>query len=148
MIVIYDPRDGTEPARYDADELTCGEADAVCRVSDLQWAEVGQALRQQSPGALRAVAWAWRKRQDPTLRLTAFDPPLRALKARFSIEEIPDFIQQIDRSGLTAEERAQALREVVDMAVDREAAAKVIEDGPKALVGPALSGSSGSATSS
>jgi hypothetical protein len=138
VIVIYDPRDGTDPVPYDADELTCGEADAVCRATDMQWPEVGQALRQQSPGAMRAVAWAWRKRADPTLRLAAFDPPLKALKARFSTEEIPDFIRQLDRAAISPEERAQGLREIVDFAVDPEAAAKVIEaeDGPKDPVSP------------
>lgn len=132
MIVIYQPK-GADPEQYDAEELTCSEADAVCRATDMQWAEVGQALRQQSPGVMRAVAWAWRKRAEPTLRLGEFDPPLKALKARFDTEEIPDFLKQLNRAPLSPAERTQALREIVDTALDPEAAAKVIEaeDGPK-----------------
>lgn len=147
MIVIYQPK-GAEPEQYDADELACSEADAVCRVTEMQWVEIGQALRQQSPAALRAVAWAWRKRSEPTLRLSAFDPPLKALKARFDTEEIPDFLKQLGRTGLTAAERAQALQEVVDMALDPDAAAAVIEAETAPKAQPAPTGEPGPSPSS
>lgn len=137
MIVIYTPK-GEEPGYYDAEELACSEADAVSRATELEWAAVGLALRRQAPSAMRAVAWAWRKRQEPTLRFSQFDPPLKALKARFSTEEIPDFLTQIDRSNFTEAERAQALREVVDMAVDPAEAQAVIDQAsaPKAEAAP------------
>lgn len=133
MIVIYSPK-GEEPREYDAEELTCGEADAVCRAVDLEWAQVRQALRSQAPGALRAVAWAWEKRGEPTLRFSAFDPPLKALKARFSVEEIPDFLDMVDRSpAFTPDMRAQVRQEVVALAMDPDGAqaALAAHDAPK-----------------
>lgn len=150
MIVIYTPK-GEQPRQYDAEELTCGEADAVCRATDMEWAQVRQALRNQAPGALRAVAWAWEKRAEPTLRLTHFDPPLKALRARFDAEEIPDFLDMVDRSPtFTAEMRLQVRQEVVALAIDREAVAEAVADHdvPKAPAADPASPSSAAITSS
>lgn len=150
MIVIYSPKDG-EGGTYDADELTCSEAEAVCRATDMQWGQVLQDLRVQAPSAMRAVAWAWRKRTEPTLRYSHFDPPLRALKARLTTEEIPDLIDQVSRSPMSAALRRQALAEILVLAVDPEAAQKAIDNAaaPKAqATTPETSESSGVTTNS
>lgn len=133
MIVIYTPKDA-EGAEYDSEELACSEADAVSRATELQWAQMGQALRQQSPAAMRAVAWAWRKRAEPTLRLSQFDPPLKSLKARFSTDEIPDFLRVVARSSFTPEQREQVYREVVDLALEPAEAERLVAEArdPKA----------------
>lgn len=127
MIVIYTP-EGAEPEHYNAQDLLTSEASAVCSATDMQWAQVDQALRQQSPAAMRAVAWARRKRADPALRLAAFDPPLRTLQVKFATEDIPEFLRQLDRATYTPREREQAQQEVIDMALDPDAARKIIAE--------------------
>jgi hypothetical protein len=149
MIVIYtDPNDGV-PREFDADLLTCGEADAVSRAIDVPWAAMGQALRNKSPQAMRGIAWAWLKRQQPTLRFSHFDPLLKSLTARFGTEEIPDFLDMVDRSPLTPEQREQAAAEVIANALDPEAARQAIADhhAPKEPAGTAPSPSSDATTS-
>jgi hypothetical protein len=152
MIVIYtDPADGAD-RHLDADLLTCGEADAVSRAIDLPWSGMGQALRNKSPQAMRGIAWAWLKRETPTLRFSHFDPLLKSLTARFSTEEIPEFLDVVDRSPLTTEQRAQARAEVIANAMDPDTARKIIaeHDAPKEPEIPEsdLSLSSGATTSS
>lgn len=127
MIVIYTPA-GEESRAYDAEGLTCGEADAVCRVMDMEWARVRQALRNHEPSALRAVAWVWEKRADPQLRYSHFDPPLKAVKARVDAEEIPELLRLVDSNPqFTEAMRAQARRECVDQAMDPDAARAAVE---------------------
>lgn len=152
MIVMYTPA-GMEPRQYDAEELTCGEADAVGRATDLSWQQVRQALRSQEPGALRAVAWAWEKRQEPTLRFSHFDPPLKTLKARFSNDEIPEFLTMADQSGMNAAQRERIGHEVVMYAVDPDGARQAVADHnapkePVSLDEPAPSDSSGTSGNS
>jgi hypothetical protein len=134
MIVIYTPEDGV-PREYDAEGLTCAEADAVCRATDMGWGELRLALRNQAPAALRAVAWAWTKRSQPDLRLSHFDPPLRSVKARFITDEVDELLDQVDVSPLTGPQREQVRRELVMLAMDKDAVQAAIDehdDGPKA----------------
>lgn len=134
MIVIYTPEDGV-PREYDAEGLTCAEADAVCRATDMGWGALRLALRNQAPAALRAVAWAWTKRSQPDLRLSHFDPPLKAVKARFAADEVDELLEQVDVSPLSAQEREQVRRELVMLALDKDAVQAAIDEhdaGPKA----------------
>jgi hypothetical protein len=126
MIVIYTPADGTG-GEYDAGDLTCGEAEAVCRATDMSWPQLEQALRQQAPSAMRGIAWASRKRAEPTLRYSHFDPRLKDLRARFTTEEIPEFMATEARSSMTDAQRQQVRAEVVAMAVDPAAAQAAVD---------------------
>lgn len=129
MIVIYtDPADGAVH-EYDADALTCGESDAISRAIDLPWPMMSQALRNQAPQAMRGIAWAWRKRAEPTLRFTHFDPLIKSLKAKFADDDIPDFLAMLDRSkSFSPPEREQARDEVIAKAMDPDAARQIIAE--------------------
>lgn len=130
MIVSYTPEDGEQAGQelhYDASRLRCGEVEAVEGATALQWVEISQALRNQSPRAMRAVVWALRKRAEPTLRYSHFDPMAAELKALFSTVEIPDFWAMVQRS-MNAAEQAQVEQEIVAFAVDPAAARAVLAE--------------------
>lgn len=105
MIVTYTHDDGTVES-VSTDELSAIEAAAIESCTGMEWSEVDSALRTQSPTAMRAVLWAHRKRQQPTLRFSEFDVPRwrRRLKATLEYEEIRDFVATLyrDKAGEAA----------------------------------------------
>jgi len=148
VIVIYTPAGG-EPEQYDAKRLTCGEAEVIERVTELEWSAVRDGLTVQSPRALRAVAWAYRKRAEPTLRYGDFDPGVGEVKARYDAREVADIATEIESAPrATEEQRDQARRELTRFALDPAAAEAAIKEaqGPKGDPPPAVSPSAGLAT--
>lgn len=149
MILIYEPADG--PAeRYDLDEMSAVESEAVERVTGVKWPQVEQDLREQSPTALRAVLWAWRKRQTPTLRYADFDVPgwRKRLRARLSAEEVAELVEAVDQQyGDNEANHAQALRELRAVAEDPADVDRAADgSAPKAAPSRAASKKSASAT--
>lgn len=148
MFLIYEPADG--PAeRYDLDELTAMEAEAVERATGKAWNEVDSALREQSPTALRAALWAWRKRADPTLRYANFDVPgwRKRLRARLSADEVADLVAAVTRAlGDNESQLAQGLREVEELADDPADVQRAIEGETPKAPSAAVSRKSASAT--
>ncbi|WP_062207988.1 hypothetical protein [Streptomyces sp. NBRC 109706] len=134
MILIYEPAD--QPAeRYDLDDLGAIEAEAIERVTGKTWAEVEQALQQQSPTALRACLWVWHKRKTPSLRFSDFDVPgwRKRLKARMSTGEVAETVAAVQREyPEDTPDFAQALRELRFLAEDpADVQAALDGQGPK-----------------
>lgn len=96
MIVSYRHEDGTVE-EVSTDGLSAVESGAIESVTGQEWGEVESALRGQSPTAMRAVLWAWRKRSVPSLRFSEFDLAgwKRRLKARLEREEIDELVESL-----------------------------------------------------
>jgi hypothetical protein len=149
MFLIHEPADG--PAeRYDLDEMAAAEAEAVERVTGMKWGEVEQALQQQSPTALRAVLWTWRKREQPTLRYGDFDVPgwRKRLKVRLAADEVADLVEAVNKQYPTDDpDHAQALRELEQLADDPKDVQRAVEGtAPKGAPSRVVSRRSASAT--
>jgi hypothetical protein len=102
VIISYRQDDDTVET-VSTDDLSAVEAAAIESCTGMEWAQVDEALRTQSPTAMRAVLWAFRKRQQPTLRFSEFDVPQwrRRLKARLEYEEILDVVEKLRRDGVS-----------------------------------------------
>lgn len=96
MIVSYTPQDGPVE-EVSTDDLSAIESSVIESATQLEWDDVELALKGQSPTAMRAVLWAFRKRQEPTLRFSAFDVPgwKRRLKARMEYEEVVELVEKL-----------------------------------------------------
>lgn len=96
MIVSYRHEDGTVE-EVSTDDLSAVESGAIESVTGQEWSEVEESLRGQSPTAMRAILWAWRKRSVPSLRFSEFDLAgwKRRLKARLEREEIDDLVESL-----------------------------------------------------
>ncbi|MFD5875709.1 hypothetical protein [Streptomyces sp. NPDC060322] len=134
MIIEYTP-EGGEPEQYNARKLLSSEAAAVGRALGMKWPEVKEALGENDPEAMRAVAWVMRKRQDPHLRFSDFDPGVDEIVSRYDEREITDYVTEAFRVQAPEDERAIFLRILVRNAVDPQHAEALIKehsgDGPK-----------------
>lgn len=153
MYLTYTAPDGAVE-RYDIDDLAALEAEAIEAVLDLDWEMVEQDLMSQKPGAMRAVLWAFRKRDDPELRFAGFDVAgwRKALRVKLTRADIDDLIDDNDTrlGGEDSPERLKwryQLRKVADNVADVDAA---LGTGPKgeAVSGPSESGTSGTSRTS
>jgi hypothetical protein len=116
MIIIYQP-EGQDERRWDlrGTQILHSEGEAVERVTGQTWAEVEQQLSRGSARSMRAVAWVLVKRGEPTLRYSAFDPPLGAVQIDFDHEERAVLREEIEKNpDLSDAERAAALEELAD----------------------------------
>lgn len=149
MILIYEPADSTGE-RFDVDELSAVESEAVERVTGLDWDEVETELKAQKPGVLRAVLWAFRKRKDEALRFSDFDVPgwRKRLKCRLTAEECADHVRDLvrqlpDEDSAERKHMLHLMRQIADDPADIDKALK--GPGPKAPAKTAASRRSGSA---
>ncbi|MGX1515003.1 hypothetical protein [Streptomyces collinus] len=97
MIISFTQDDGTVE-RLSTDDLSAREAAAVEKaLGDVQWTRVEALLRLQEPDALRAVLWAFRRREQPDLVFDEFDVPgwRRRLKARIERAEIEESLNNL-----------------------------------------------------
>ncbi|MFJ8871094.1 hypothetical protein ACIRD6_35745 [Streptomyces sp. NPDC102473] len=134
MIVEYTP-EGGEPERYNARKLLSSEAAAVGRALGMKWPEVKEALGEDDPEAMRAVAWVMRKRQEPQLRFSDFDPGVDEIALKWDEREITAYVDEAFKVQGKAEERDIFLRILVRNAADPQHAEALIKehsgDGPK-----------------
>lgn len=156
MIIKYDPADGA-PQRWDLKDvrILSSEAEAIERVSDMEWSEVQAKVRKVNIRALRAMAWVLLKRATPTLRYRDFDPAVDELSIRYDAEERAALREGFDASDeLTDEELEQLHRELDDMAEEERqeapappepAPAPVVENHPDTV--PKASAAAASPTS-
>lgn len=113
MIIVYAP-EGGEVHRWDLKEIRimATEAEAVERVTDLDWAAARAKIVKGSMLALRAVAWVLLKREQPTLRYTQFEPAAAELDFEYSAAERAAIRAGIEADpDLTEAERAAILAE-------------------------------------
>ena len=96
MIVSYRHEDGTVD-EVSTDDLSAIESSVIESATGMEWDDVDTALRSQAPTAMRAILWAFRKRQQPTLRFSDFDLPgwKRRTKARLEYAEILDMVEAL-----------------------------------------------------
>ncbi|MFJ4990071.1 hypothetical protein ACIP9H_40525 [Streptomyces sp. NPDC088732] len=96
MIVTYTP-DGGTPEQVSTEDLSAIESAVIESATGLEWDDVERALKSQSPTAMRAVLWAFRKRAEPTLRFSQCDVPgwKRRLKARLESSEIVELVEAL-----------------------------------------------------
>jgi len=88
MIIVYAPRDG-ETHRWNMKEvrILSTEAEAVERVTDLEWDKARAKVLKGSMLALRAIAWVLMKRQEPALRYGEFVPEAGELGYEWDADE-------------------------------------------------------------
>jgi hypothetical protein len=105
VIVSYRQEDGTVE-EVSTDALSAIESSVIESATGMDWDDVDTALRQQAPTAMRAVLWAFRKRQQPTLRFTEFDLPgwKRRTKARLEYPEILDMAEALVKNPESTDE--------------------------------------------
>jgi hypothetical protein len=120
VIITYEP-EGGDAHRWDLTEIRilATEAEAVERVTDLDWTAARTKVVKGSMLALRAVAWVLMKRTQADLRYSAFVPAASELgweyskveraEIRKAVEENPD-IEPEQKAALLAEfDEADAL---------------------------------------
>lgn len=125
MIIVYAP-EGGDAHRWDLKEIRimATEAEAVERVTDLDWATARAKIVKGSMLALRAVAWVLLKRQQSTLRYTQFNPAAAELDFEYDAAERKAIRANVEADpDLTDDEKAVILAEF------DEADAALEEDG-------------------
>lgn len=135
MIVSYRHEDGTVE-EVSTDDLSAIESSVIESATGMEWDDVDTALRQQAPTAMRAVLWAFRKRQQPTLRFSDFDLPgwKRRTKARLEYPEILDMVEALVKNPESTDEVVERMTGFMRvMAHDRDDVDKAFEEmAPKA----------------
>lgn len=126
MIIVYAPADGdTHRWNLKQSRILATEAEAVERVTGLEWQAARGKVVKGSMLALRAVAWVLFKREQPTLKYSQFQPAAEELSYEYDAEERALIRRNIEEDDdLTAEEKAEILAEM------DEEDAKLAEDEP------------------
>ncbi|MFD9192996.1 hypothetical protein ACFWCA_32880 [Streptomyces phaeochromogenes] len=129
MIIVYSP-EGGEIHRWDLKEIRimAVEAEAVERVTDLDWAAARAKIVKGSMLALRAVAWVLLKRDQPKLRYGDFQPAAAELDFQYSPAERAAIRANIEADpDLTEDEREAILADLglADAALETEEAAAI-----------------------
>lgn len=127
MIVEYAP-EGGEVERYDVRKLLTSEAAAVGRALEMKWPEVKEALSEDDPEAMRAIAWVMRKRQDPQLKFGDFDPGVDEVSSKWDEREIADYLSEALKSNAPEDELHVFLRILVRNAADPARAEALIKE--------------------
>ncbi|WP_435215923.1 hypothetical protein [Streptomyces sp. bgisy034] len=106
MIITHLLDDGSEQ-QLDTDDLSALEAAAVEEaMGDVPWRVIEARLQAQDPTSMRAVLWAFRRRDDSDLKFAEFDVPgwRRRLKARITRAEIDEALTHLMREALAKSE--------------------------------------------
>ncbi|MFJ2178885.1 hypothetical protein ACIOHE_39080 [Streptomyces sp. NPDC087851] len=132
MIVVYTP-EGGEPEQYDARRLLRSEASLAQTVTGKTWADLKAGLPDEDIDAMCAVVFAYKKRVDPALRWSGFDPGVEELVTRFDNREARDYITNAVSirdadPEVTLTQIAHALRDLPDACIDPEYARQVIAE--------------------
>lgn len=134
LIITY-KNDASAEDKFDTSVLTAIEASAIEGVTGLSWGEVEAALRTQSPTAMRAVLWVFRKRGEPTLRFSHFDVPgwRKRLRARLDGDEVAEILHELRRNVPDEAEFEADVRTLTQLAEDPSDVRRTLEEsGPKA----------------
>jgi tRNA/tmRNA/rRNA uracil-C5-methylase (TrmA/RlmC/RlmD family) len=97
-VIISFTQDDGSVEQLSTDDLSALEAAAVEEaMGGAQWQRIESLLQLQDPTALRAVVWAFRRREQSDLKFADFDVPgwRRRLKARISRAEIEDALNNL-----------------------------------------------------
>lgn len=131
MIISFTHDDGTVE-RLSTDDLSAREAAAVEKaLGGFQWTRVEALLQLQEPDALRAILWAFRRREEPDLVFEEFDVPgwRRRLKARIARAEIEESLTNLMLQAISSKSEdtqidrlTPHLRQLADDPADVDAA--------------------------
>lgn len=128
MIIIYSP-EGTEPEHFDAGRMRASEIQIIERTADARWDDIREAMSDGDINAMRVVAWAVKKRTEPALRYSDFDPWEGELRVRLDGREVHAYAERIvAKYGDNPDDLAAAFDELRDSAADPEVAEKAIAD--------------------
>lgn len=142
MIIVYAP-EGGEEKRWDLKtaRIMAPEAEAVEKVTGLEWEPAKAKVLNGSMLATRAVAWVLMKRENPTLRYAAFTPAASELGFEFDAEEMAAIRKGIeDNQDLDEDERAAALAQLDAVGGDEDETAA--EPDPEAVPKDSAAGAS------
>lgn len=106
MIITLVQDDGSAE-KWSTDELSALEAAAIEEVmGDVPWRGIELRLQAQDPTAMRAILWAFRRREDPKVDFATFDVPgwRRRLRARLTRAEIDEGLANTMREALAKSE--------------------------------------------
>lgn len=112
--------------------IRTSEAQIVERTTDMQWGQIKVGVRDDNPTALRGIVWVLKKREQPSLRWSEFDPGVDEVTSRFDEREVAAYAGEIVR--LPDDQRAQAIAELRIYALDPESvdvALKAASEPPK-----------------
>jgi hypothetical protein len=138
LIIEYTP-EGGETRYLDAGRLRASEIQIVERTADGTWPEIKRALRLGDINAMRTVGFVVRKRTEPSLRLSEFDPFEDEIRVRLDARETHDYAERLfEQYKDKPEDLADAWDELRDAASDAEACEAAIADvsTPKAAEQP------------
>ncbi|MEV8245038.1 hypothetical protein AB0R01_14850 [Streptomyces rochei] len=147
MIVSVTQDDGTVE-RLSTDDLSAIEAARIEEAMGVQWRSIADLLRAQDPTAMRAIVWAFRRREQPDLKFTDFDVPQwrRRLRARIERPEIDEVLNNIMIEALAKNEDS-AIDAVVPhlrkLADNRDDVAAALDDLGKGHLVPGRKDSAG-----
>ena len=132
MIIVYTPQGG-EREEYDAGTLRVSEASIVSRTVDMKWAEVQAGLGSEDLDAMRGIVWVLKKRSQPTLRFSEFDPGINEMVTRLDNTEVRSWVEEAVATAarnpdVTPEDVATALAELPTAALDPDYARQVIAE--------------------
>ncbi|MEU6098952.1 hypothetical protein [Streptomyces sp. NPDC047079] len=128
MIIQYTP-EGASSQRFDAGRLRASEIQIVERTADGQWPAIRAAMTEGDVNALRVVAWVVKKRAEPALRFSDFDPFEDELRVLLDAKETRAYAERIfEKYGDNPEDLAAAFAELRDVSADREACEAAIAD--------------------
>lgn len=128
MIITYSP-EGAEPQHLDAGRMRASEIQIIERTVDGHWDAIREAMAEGEINALRVVAWAVKKRAEPTLRFADFDPWEGELRVRLDAREVGLWAARIfEKYRSNPDDLAEAFDELRDSAFDRADAEKAIAD--------------------
>lgn len=128
MIIIYSP-EGAEQQNLDAGRMRASEIQIIERTADGRWDAIKEAMSEGDLNAMRVVAWAIRKRTEPTLRYGDFDPWEGELRVRLDTKEVHGYAERLlTKYADQPENLAEAWEELRDSAFERADADKAIAD--------------------
>ncbi|WP_172384804.1 hypothetical protein [Streptomyces sp. MNP-20] len=128
MIILYEP-EGGEIERLDAGRLRASEIQIIERTADRPWVELKEAMSEGDIGALRVIAWAIKRRSEPSLRLADFDPWDGELRARLDARETRSYADWIvAKYGDDPGDLAAACAELREASADAEACELAIKE--------------------
>lgn len=122
MLITYAPDEGDKQEwQFKGRTLMATEAEAIEKVTGIDWGEFSGRLMAGSPTAKRGLLWALLKREEPTLRFSACDFPIGSVEVELDEEEKADLRAAVRRSpSLTEEQRREALAQLGGEEADDE----------------------------
>jgi len=106
-VIIALRQDDGSVERLSTDDLSALEAAAIEEaMGDVPWRAIEDRLRAQDPTAMRAVLWAFRRREEPGLEFGTYDVPgwRRRLTARIERAEIDEVLTNLMTEAMAKNE--------------------------------------------